>query len=134
MSPNITSPPVNRTEYSSKNVSFNCTANGKPNVAIQWTKNGTVISNDQTKFMITNSTKENCTIDDPPDHCETFSTLVILFAEPPDNGIYKCIATNDVGHLETSANLYINGKLVSTYVLYTYTTCYVIIIVVIVKP
>ena len=118
--PNITLPPVNHTDYSSKNVSFNCAVNGKPRITIQWTKNGTVISNDQTKFMVTNSTKGNCTIDDPPDHCETFSTLQILFVEPPDNGVYKCIATNDAGHLETSANLYVNGKLVSSYVCVMY--------------
>ena len=109
--PNIISPPNDHTTYSSQNVYFLCNANGNPRVVIQWAINGTILSgNDQAKYLITNSTTGNCSINDPPEKCETFSKLEIFNVEPTDNGEYTCKATNKAGYLEGSANLYVNGQ------------------------
>ena len=114
VSPNIITPPINHTTYSSVNVTFSCIATGIPRVEVQWALNGTVLNNnDQVKFVITNNTQGSCTINNPPEQCKTVSKLEIFNVEPADNGEYTCNATNGAGNLENSANLYVNGQFIT---------------------
>jgi len=88
---------------------FTCVTYAKPRAVIQWTNNGTVLTNlyknGQTKIIITNNTNGDCEFNDPLDQCETSSTLEIFYAHPADNGEYVCGASNKVGYLEKSAIL-----------------------------
>ena len=121
MAPNIIKAPKSHTAKLSGSVMFNCVANAKPRTVIQWIKNGNILRNNYirtpTKIKITNSTKGVCALEDPPDQCETSSTLEIFYAESADSGEYICNASNDEGYQEKSAKLSIDddGMCVNLY-------------------
>ena len=108
MAPNIITPPVTQTVMSSSNVTFICAASSKPQLKIHWRKNGNILANNS-KIIITNHTRGSCAITDPPEQCVVSSTLEISNAQSPDSGIITCIATNEVGYLERSATLSVDG-------------------------
>ncbi|XP_029426916.1 netrin receptor DCC [Rhinatrema bivittatum] len=81
--------PSNLYAYESMDIEFECTVSGKPAAVVKWTKNGeVVIPNDY--FQIVGG-----------------SNLRILGLVKSDEGFYQCIAENDVGNVQTSAQLII---------------------------
>ena len=77
-------------------VEFECEVYGQPDPTIQWLKNGdVVISSDY--FQIIDG-----------------RNLKILGLVKSDSGFYQCIAANDVGNVQASAQLIIfeKGKLI----------------------
>ena len=108
VAPNITMPPLTQAVNLSTNVTFICVANAKPRATIQWAKSGNVLSN-TTSIRISTMTMGNCTLTDPPEQCVISSKLEIINAQPPDDGIYTCNATNEAGYLEKNATLSVDG-------------------------
>lgn len=115
--PRIITQPLTQIVKSSSNVTFLCVASAKPRAKIQWINRGTILTN-SSKILIANKTKGSCLITDPIDQCETTSILEIFNTQPPDNGNYTCNATNEVGYVEKSATLSIDG----TYICMQYIT------------
>ena len=109
VAPSITRPPSSQKAEASNNISFICVANAKPWAAIQWIKNGNLLSN-TTTMKISSTTMGNCTITDPPDQCVTSSTLTIFNTQPSDSGAYTCNATNEAGYVGKKARLIVVGK------------------------
>ena len=115
MAPTIVQLPKNKTIKSSESTSFTCTATGKPQVLINWSKNNIIIQNESLSdggvpVIITNSTIGNCTITDPPSQCVSSSTLRISNATATDGGEYTCIAANVAGNDTDIGTLIVNGK------------------------
>ena len=90
---------------------FNCTATAKPQAVIQWTiNNGMVLTGTMGKFTITETTKGDCIISNPPSECVITSTLDIVDNIPNDSGVYVCTAINDAGNNTASVSLTVYGK------------------------
>ena len=114
MKPIITTQPLSQVSQATNNVTVTCIVIANPRALIQWIFNGSVLRNisdtDGTKYLITNETEGNCTITDPPNQCETSSTLEIFNVQPADSGEYICDASNAAGASVESAELTIIGN------------------------
>ena len=112
--PVVTIPPMSQISKETANVTFTCVANANPRAVIQWRFNGNVLRNisdtDGNRYYITNETKGNCLVTDPPSQCETSSTLEIVNTQLADSGVYTCNASNAAGTGTVSANLTVTGN------------------------
>uniref|UniRef100_A0A670IVD1 DCC netrin 1 receptor n=1 Tax=Podarcis muralis TaxID=64176 RepID=A0A670IVD1_PODMU len=81
--------PSNLYAYESMDIEFECSVSGKPIPTVQWIKNGEVVI--------------------PSDYFQIVggSNLRILGLVKSDEGFYQCVAENDAGNAQTSAQLII---------------------------
>nr|XP_034956815.1 netrin receptor DCC [Zootoca vivipara] len=81
--------PSNLYAYESMDIEFECSVSGKPIPTVQWIKNGEVVI--------------------PSDYFQIVggSNLRILGLVKSDEGFYQCVAENDAGNSQTSAQLII---------------------------
>ncbi|KAF7243850.1 Netrin receptor DCC [Varanus komodoensis] len=81
--------PSNLYAYESMDIEFECAVSGKPVPTVQWIKNGEVVI--------------------PSDYFQIVggSNLRILGLVKSDEGFYQCVAENDAGNAQTSAQLII---------------------------
>ncbi|XP_078533874.1 netrin receptor DCC [Lissotriton helveticus] len=81
--------PSNLYAYESMDIEFECSVSGKPPPTLKWTKNGEVVI--------------------PSDYFQIVggSNLRILGLVKSDEGFYQCLAENDAGNVQTSAQLII---------------------------
>ncbi|KAL8204084.1 UNVERIFIED_CONTAM: hypothetical protein K2H54_066970 [Gekko kuhli] len=81
--------PSNLYAYESMDIEFDCAVSGKPVPTVQWIKNGEVVI--------------------PSDYFQIVggSNLRILGLVKSDEGFYQCVAENDAGNAQTSAQLII---------------------------
>ncbi|KAM8960930.1 netrin receptor DCC [Pelodytes ibericus] len=81
--------PANLYAYESMDIEFECAVYGKPPPTVKWTKNGEVVI--------------------PSDYFQIVggSNLRILGLVKSDEGYYQCIAENEVGNIQTYAQLII---------------------------
>ena len=86
--PNIIKAPGNQSAHIGSNVTFNCTVNGDPAPAVNWTKDGNLLPFNQ-KVMTNLTTGE--------------SQLVITGVINEDIGQYRCVASNRMGCKESKA-------------------------------
>ena len=86
--PTIIKAPGNQSAHIWSNVTFNCTANGDPAPAVNWTKDGNLLPFNQ-KVMTNLTTGE--------------SQLVITGVTNEDIGQYRCVASNRMGRKESKA-------------------------------
>ena len=108
--PTITTLPANQAVVQLNSISLTCGASGVPTPNITWWRtwsNGssTQVSDGQNIFIITLSIARNTT-----------STLTIQSAQPSDAGNYACTATNVVGSVSATANVFVQGKIYFSYV------------------
>ncbi|KAL5487212.1 hypothetical protein EMCRGX_G019787 [Ephydatia muelleri] len=99
--PTITTPPANQVVIQSNSISLTCGASGVPTPNITWWRtwsNGssTQVSDGQNISIITSSLARNTT-----------STLTIQSAQPSHAGNYTCTATNVVGSVSATANVFV---------------------------
>uniref|UniRef100_A0A672UIW2 Netrin receptor DCC n=1 Tax=Strigops habroptila TaxID=2489341 RepID=A0A672UIW2_STRHB len=88
--------PLNLYAYESMDVEFECTVSGKPVPTVEWIKNGEVVI--------------------PSDYFQIVggSNLRILGLVKSDEGFYQCVAENEAGNAQASAQLIIPEPAVST--------------------
>ncbi|NXA34668.1 DCC protein, partial [Eudromia elegans] len=88
--------PSNLYAYESTDIEFECAVAGKPPPTVQWIKNGEVVI--------------------PSDYFQIVggSNLRILGLVKSDEGFYQCVAENDAGNAQTSAQLIILEPAVPT--------------------
>ncbi|NXG32282.1 DCC protein, partial [Dromaius novaehollandiae] len=88
--------PSNLYAYESMDIEFECAVSGKPAPTVEWIKNGEVVI--------------------PSDYFQIVggSNLRILGLVKSDEGFYQCVAENDAGNAQTSAQLIIPEPAVST--------------------
>ncbi|NXD09458.1 DCC protein, partial [Nothocercus nigrocapillus] len=88
--------PSNLYAYESMDIEFECAVSGKPPPTVEWIKNGEVVI--------------------PSDYFQIVggSNLRILGLVKSDEGFYQCVAENDAGNAQTSAQLIIPEPAVST--------------------
>ncbi|KAK9408663.1 netrin receptor DCC-like [Crotalus adamanteus] len=81
--------PSNLYAYESMDIEFECAVSGKPAPSVQWIKNGEVVI--------------------PSDYFQIVggSNLRILGLVKSDEGFYQCVAENEAGNAQTSAQLII---------------------------
>ncbi|XP_069483084.1 netrin receptor DCC isoform X2 [Ambystoma mexicanum] len=81
--------PSNLYAYESMDIEFECAVSGKPAPTLKWTKNGEVVI--------------------PSDYFQIVggSNLRILGLVQSDEGFYQCLAENDAGNVQSSAQLII---------------------------
>ncbi|XP_033033590.1 netrin receptor DCC-like [Trachypithecus francoisi] len=79
--------PSNLYAYESMDIEFECTVSGKPVPTVNWMKNGDVVI--------------------PSDYFQIVggSNLRILGVVKSDEGFYQCVAENEAGNAQTSAQL-----------------------------
>ena len=105
MLPTITTPTANQAVFQFNSISLTCGASGVPRSDITWWRtwsNGSstqLVSDGQSISIITSSSARNTT-----------STLTIQSAQPSDAGNYTCTATNVVGSVSATANVFVQGK------------------------
>ncbi|KAG8131244.1 hypothetical protein E2320_017770 [Naja naja] len=91
--------PSNLYAYESMDIEFECAVSGKPAPTVQWIKNGEVVI--------------------PSDYFQIVggSNLRILGLVKSDEAFYQCVAENEAGNAQTSAQLIIPepGKLQSMF-------------------
>ena len=103
--PIITTPPANLTVIQLNSINLTCGASGVPTPDITWWRtwsNGSstqLVSDGQNISIKTSSSARN-----------TASTLTIQSAQPSDAGNYTCTATNVVGSVSTTVNIFVQGK------------------------
>ena len=102
--PLITTPPVNVTVVAPDEAVFTCSAEGFPLPSVSWRRFNTngleIVLTEGGNIMVSNSST-------------TFTTTSNLTLSPTDhtlNGVYACTATNDVGSVNASAVLTVNGE------------------------
>ena len=83
---------------------FSCTATGSPRPTITWwrVENGT-----QTQIVAMDGAYY---IADQELGVERISTLIIIEADPSDTGLYLCLAENEAGTDNVTAELTVHGK------------------------
>ncbi|XP_039606343.1 netrin receptor DCC isoform X1 [Polypterus senegalus] len=86
--------PTNLYAYESMDIELECTVTGKPAPTVQWVKNGEVVI--------------------PSDYFQIVggSNLHILGLVKSDEGFYQCVAENDAGNVQASAQLIIQEPVV----------------------
>ena len=102
--PYIILPPVSQDVLQNTFISLLCNASGVPTPDITWWKtwsNGSsmLVLEDQRIVIMTTSEMNNVT-----------SELIIEQAQPSDAGNYTCTATNVVGSVSATANVFVQGK------------------------
>ena len=95
------------------NITINCSATGYPPPSLQWTRNGTRLSDE--RFTITNiPCSSDCLVD-----ARVTSSLMITNASMSDIDMYTCTAMNILGKENANLQLIVQCKLylISTAVL-----------------
>ncbi|EMP32059.1 Netrin receptor DCC [Chelonia mydas] len=89
--------PSNLYAYESMDIEFECAVSGKPVPTVDWIKNGEVVI--------------------PSDYFQIVggSNLRILGLVKSDEGFYQCVAENDAGNAQTSAQLIIPEPVLSNF-------------------
>uniref|UniRef100_A0A915Q3T3 Neogenin n=1 Tax=Setaria digitata TaxID=48799 RepID=A0A915Q3T3_9BILA len=91
LSPKITSEPKSIIAQETTDVEFNCEASGEPGPAIAWYKNGeTIIASE---YFVIEATR-----------------LRVLGLVRNDQSVYQCIAENDAGSVQSSAQLIVDSS------------------------
>lgn len=90
--PEVVENPKNQSAFIGSNVTFNCTAMGRPTLAISWMKN-----NDS--YAVTSNVRARVIPEDKNNH----SQLIITEVKMEDNGKYQCVASNSAGERTSSA-------------------------------
>ena len=89
------------------NITINCSATGYPPPSLQWTRNGTRLSDE--RFTITNiPCSSDCLVD-----ARVTSSLMITNASMSDIDMYTCTAMNILGKVNSSFQLTVQRKLCS---------------------
>ena len=85
-------------------ITINCSATGYPPPSLQWTRNGTRLSNE--RFTITNiPCSSDCLVD-----ARVTSSLMITNASMSDIDMYTCTAMNILGKEDASLQLIVQCK------------------------
>ena len=86
------------------NITINCSATGYPPPSLQWTRNGTRLSDE--RFTITNiPCSSDCLVD-----ARVTSSLMITNASMSDIDMYTCTAMNILGKINSSFQLSVQCK------------------------
>ena len=80
---------------------LSCEAIGKPVPTIQWSRNGTILSNNETGRIVLISDVRNNSV---------LSTLMITAVEYDDRGEYVCTVSNLHGVINATVQLNVQGK------------------------
>ena len=87
------------------NITINCSATGYPPPSLQWTRNGTRLSDG--RFTITNiPCSSDCLVD-----ARVTSSLMITNASMSDIDMYTCTAMNILGKVNQSLQFTVQRKL-----------------------
>lgn len=89
---------VNVTE--SDEARFDVRVAGQPEPVVEWFKNDTKITDEGRTVLL-------------DDEEEDLFSLVIEHVKPEDAGVYKCVASNDVGETSCTANLQVQEKMIA---------------------
>uniref|UniRef100_A0A914WAK2 Neogenin n=1 Tax=Plectus sambesii TaxID=2011161 RepID=A0A914WAK2_9BILA len=89
VAPSFSSAPRHAAAQETTDVEFECSAVGKPGPAVTWYKNGEVIT--ASEYFVIEGTK-----------------LKVLGLVKNDQGVYQCLAENEAGSVQTSAQLLVD--------------------------
>ena len=92
MAPALVKRPTNPLSYEKDDILFDCQVSGRPEPEVRWYKNGDLIIQSE-YFQIVRGT-----------------SLKILGLVTSDAGVYQCIATNNLGSVQASAQLKVKSK------------------------
>ncbi|XP_064387090.1 receptor-type tyrosine-protein phosphatase S-like isoform X2 [Halichondria panicea] len=101
--PNITSPPMDLTVLAPQGAVLSCSVEGFPLPMISWV----MMDSEGNKRAITSG--ENFNVTETSSAFSITSNLIISRTDLTSNGVYMCVAINDVGSINASALLTVNA-------------------------